>query len=149
MHFLHLLDQHPAGINSHKLTQSLLDKYYPDIEPKITYLKTKFTGNKKKSLYIVSGVHVVEGADLSLIEYFNTSTIRKLRDSIAAMRGDMNFSLLVIYNRNNNFKDEDNIFFRKIPFFTDNIFTPNTDFQKILDEFTFLPCPPKEASGHD
>ncbi len=142
MHFNHLFDRHPAVMGHFNLTQPLFNKHYPDLLPKIDYLKNKFLLNKNRALYVVCGP---SASDERL---FNQENVIKLKMAISSMRGDINFTLLVLSLKKLCFHNRDNIIFRTITPRSDfNVLDP--DFQKILDEFTFLPCPPKEASGHE
>ena len=79
--------------------------------------------------------------------HFTYENIIKLRNAIASMRGNNNFFLIVMCRQDYNFKNTQNVIFRIIKGDDAKILQP--DFQKILDEYTFLPCPPKEPSGHD
>lgn len=136
MHFSHLFDQHPVVKGAENVTQASFNRYFPDILPKITYLKNKIIFNAHRTLYIVWGAKSTKQQE------FSEANIIKLRDAISFLRRDDNFCLLVWSNKNLNFGNMNmkNILYKNGYYWGENPWTELTPgFAEIMDEFNFVP----------
>ena len=121
-------------ISDEHLVCNVLQMEYPIRKEKIDYLSQKFRDLKNyRTLYIISDPY-----EKTLENALDLSTLIRLRDALAIMRGNQNFSLLFC-PLNQFFGDFENIFVRQIQIVENQPVHQGDDkcWDRILKEFQF------------
>lgn len=85
-----------AGEGRELLSDAVYAANYAEVESKVDHLKSKLQNTRERTLYVIQGVTPYFGRELSKKEHFTHANVQKLQSALRKMRGNSDFTLVVM-----------------------------------------------------